>query len=288
MSERLYLRLDEDVVPGPDVTVPHATLRTLPVPRELRSAVEQLLSYRESIPIGEEQERVLPDGAVRLVFNLGALPRVNGVAGARAEVVGAAAKPVVVQFSGRVHGLSVTLRPGSARALFGVPAGALTESATPLDALWGREGAAALERLEAAPDDGARSAVLHEVLLDRLRRGDAGESRSARRAAELIAAGEGRRPLREVAAELGVGERRLEQLFQMHVGLTPRSYGRLARLWACLRALRAEPAPRWAELAARAGYYDQAHLSNEFRALCGLSPRELSRRRTSGSSKTPA
>jgi len=288
VQERLYLRLDEDAGPGPDVTVPHETLRALPVRRELGAAIESVLSYRESIPAGEQVlERVLPDGAVRLVFNLGALPSVNGVADVRGAVVGAAATPVLVQLSGRVHGLSVTLRPGAARALCGVPATELAESAAPLDVLWGRAGAELLERLEAAPDERVRGAVLHDVLLGRLRAADTRVSRAARQAAALIAARAGRGRQREVAAALGIGERRLEQLFREHVGLTPRRYARLARLWGCLRALRSEPAPRWAELAVRAGYYDQAHLSNEFRSLCGISPRELLRRRTSESSKTP-
>ncbi|KWT82727.1 MULTISPECIES: helix-turn-helix domain-containing protein [unclassified Variovorax] len=34
------------------------------------------------------------------------------------------------------------------------------------------------------------------------------------------------------------------------------------------------------------GYYDQSHLANEFRALCGLTPTEFLGRTVSGSSKT--
>lgn len=57
----------------------------------------------------------------------------------------------------------------------------------------------------------------------------------------------------------------------------------------CLRALRAcAQSPAWAELAVAHGYYDQAHLANEFRALCGMTPTEFLRRRVSESSKTAA
>jgi AraC-like DNA-binding protein len=44
----------------------------------------------------------------------------------------------------------------------------------------------------------------------------------------------------------------------------------------------------WAELAAAGGYSDQAHLANEFRALCGLSPTQFLTRSVSVSSKTAA
>jgi AraC-like DNA-binding protein len=71
------------------------------------------------------------------------------------------------------------------------------------------------------------------------------------------------------------------------VGLSPRAFGRLARLHACLRVLRSERSPSWPQLALEAGFYDQSHLVNEFQALCGLSPRAFfERTRISVSSKT--
>jgi AraC-like DNA-binding protein len=70
------------------------------------------------------------------------------------------------------------------------------------------------------------------------------------------------------------------------VGLSPRAWGRLARLHGCLRALRRQANPDWAEMAVDHGYYDQSHLANEFRALCGLTPTEFLGRAVSGSSKT--
>jgi transcriptional regulator GlxA family with amidase domain len=106
------------------------------------------------------------------------------------------------------------------------------------------------------------------------------------RAARLVAETGGRISVRALAAKLGLGERRLQQLFALHVGLSPRAWGRLARLQGCLRLLRERPGSGWAETALEAGYYDQAHLANEFRALCGLTPSSFLERTTSGSSKT--
>jgi methylphosphotriester-DNA--protein-cysteine methyltransferase len=134
-----------------------------------------------------------------------------------------------------------------------------------------------------APDDAARSRLLQGTLQARVRDAAAGPAPVAQ-AARLIASAGGQRPLREVADALGIGERRLQQLFHAEVGLSPRSWSRLARLHACLRALRQHAAPRWAELAVDAGFYDQSHLANEFQALCGLSPTLFLT--VSGSSKT--
>lgn len=70
------------------------------------------------------------------------------------------------------------------------------------------------------------------------------------------------------------------------LGLSPRTFNRLARLHGMLRTLRSQPRVAWADLAAGSGYYDQAHLTNEFRALCGLTPGEFARRAVSVSSNT--
>jgi transcriptional regulator GlxA family with amidase domain len=183
-------------------------------------------------------------------------------------------------------GLSITLRSGAASALLGVPAGELTGLALPIDELWGGEGTEALERMSATADAHERVAVLEHVLQRRLVRADACIHRAAIEAVRLIGDSEGRLALSEVAVGIGLGERRLQQLFQAEVGLSPRSFSRLVRLRGCLRALRRQPAPGWAEVAVNAGFYDQSHLVNEFKAFCGMTPTEFLMRAVSGSSKT--
>lgn len=287
MSERLFLRLEDDALHGPETKIPAGTLRAFPVGAELRPHVAHILLYRETLAPGHEAlERVVPDGAVRLVFNFGDAPSAGPGNGLRVEAVGASAAPALVRLHGHIEGLSVTLRAGAAAALLGVPAGTITRSVVPLDELWGAEGREALERLVEQRDDRGRVAALHTILQRRLARSEASSSSAASRAAQLIAAAGGQRSLAEVAAAIGVGERRLQQLFHAQVGLSPRTWSRLSRFHGCLRALRLTPEPRWAQLAVDSGFYDQSHLSNEFRALCGLTPTELLARGSSGSSKT--
>jgi len=289
MSERLFLRLADDPVHAPEATVPEGTLRAWKLQPALDAHVAHLLAYRERIAPGEEVvERVLPDGAVRLIFNLGDVPKVSQGARPALEAVGASAEPVLVRLRGRVEGLSLALRPGATAALLGVPAGELRGHAVPLALLWAADGAEVEERLAAAVDDSARVALIDSLLMRRLRRHAVAPSRTVRRAVQLITARSGLDSLRALAAEVGVGERRLQQLFHAEVGLSPRTFSRLARLHGCLRALRERPILAWAELAQHSGYYDQSHLANEFRALCGLTPSEFMARRVSRSSKTTA
>lgn len=289
MAERLFLRLDDDPLHGPESGVPAGTLRAFPVGAALRGHVSHIMLYRETFAEGHEvRERVLPDGAVRLVFNLGDAPSAGEGEGLAVEAIGASAAPVVVRMRRKVEGLSVALRPGAAAALLGLPVGEIGGSAVHLDALWQGEGTELLGRMAEAPDDATRVTLLHAVLQRRLRDGSAaaGNTAAAMHAAQLIAASDGRRSLREVATTVGVGERRLQQLFHAHVGLSPRAWSRLARMHGCLRALRLQSSPAWADVALESGFYDQSHLVNEFRALCGVTPTEFMWHAVSGSSKT--
>jgi AraC-like DNA-binding protein len=79
-----------------------------------------------------------------------------------------------------------------------------------------------------------------------------------------------------VVDEVGYSHRRFIELFDDAVGLTPKRYCRVQRLQRAIRELRGVGAARrqLAEIAAGAGYADQAHLTREFRALVGVSPGE--------------
>lgn len=289
MSERLFLRLEDDASHGPESDAPAGSLRGLPVRPSLRHAVAHLLLYRERIPDGTEVvERVLPDGAVRLAFNLGAAPTAGSGAGQPSTAIGASAQPALVRLRGAMEGISVTLRPGAASAVLGIPASELAGTAVALDDLWQGEGARVLDQMAQAPDDRARLTLLQDALERQVQHREVHLHAGVRHAARLIAESGGLRPLREVAEAIGVGERRLQQLFHEHLGLSPRACSRLARLHALLRLLRQQPSPGWAQVALDAGFYDQPHLANEFRALCGLTPTEFLQRAVSGSSKTAA
>jgi methylphosphotriester-DNA--protein-cysteine methyltransferase len=69
-----------------------------------------------------------------------------------------------------------------------------------------------------------------------------------------------------------------------HLGLPPRTLGRLLRFQAVAGAVRAGQVAQlgWAGLAAAGGYADQPHLHREFRALAGLTPAQALRAWTAG------
>jgi AraC-like DNA-binding protein len=79
-----------------------------------------------------------------------------------------------------------------------------------------------------------------------------------------------------LAEQLGWSPRRLSREFDREFGVSPKIVARLGRFDRARRELlRAPTVPVLADLAARHGYYDQAHLAREFRDFAGLSPTAL-------------
>ena len=78
--------------------------------------------------------------------------------------------------------------------------------------------------------------------------------------------------IESMARELGIGRRQLERLFKLQVGVGPKEFASLARFGAALR--RIDGATAWTDVAAAAGYADQAHFIRNFKRRSGLTPTE--------------
>jgi len=87
----------------------------------------------------------------------------------------------------------------------------------------------------------------------------------------------GRMAVSTLATETGYTRKHLAGLFLQQVGLSPKALCRVHRFRGALGLLNGAGQVPWAALADQCGYYDQAHLANDFRAFSGLTPGELVR-----------
>jgi AraC-like DNA-binding protein len=98
-------------------------------------------------------------------------------------------------------------------------------------------------------------------------------------AAKRLRAASGKTPIRDIAASLSISERHLRRRFRNAVGCSPKDYARRLRVANAAILADAETHPRWALIAAEAGFHDQAHMIADFKVLSGLTPRALHRER---------
>ncbi|MFT3914874.1 MAG: helix-turn-helix domain-containing protein [Anaeromyxobacteraceae bacterium] len=170
--------------------------------------------------------------------------------------------------------VTARLQLGASEAVLGVRASALGGRIVALEELWGSAATRRLlDRLAAARDASDAAAALEGAINERL--GAADGLRAAARLAVSAAERLPRATVHAVAADLGVSERHLRRVFRETVGVGPKTFARLIRFHRALGAARAGRREGWAGIAAAAGYYDQAHLIAEFRAIAGVTPQAL-------------
>lgn len=269
------------------------TLQRLPV-APLRPFVSLLWSAGEAGGTHfaqPQREHVLPLGAMHVVIRLNDAPlcllkvdsdacdqRLDG-----ALVGGARSRYYVRELHAPSCSVGLMLRPGAGELLFGVGAHELAERHTPLDDLWGAEAGRLRERLLELRTTEERLALLEAALAARLPRARALHPGIAAALAALPSV----QSVQVAVRHSGFSHRRFIDHFRRAVGLTPKSYLRVLRFQQALGALRGGKRSL-ADVAAEAGYSDQAHFNRDFREFAGVTPAEYRRRMPAEANHLPA
>jgi len=254
----------------------------------LRGLVSRYVGYRQD-GITMPLHRGLPSEHVTFIVSLAGPVRMIDMPGSdqgagswQGFAGGLHAGPALIAPDEVQAGVQLDLDPLGVRALLGVSASDLAGWVVDLNDL-PRPGLAALPaRLREAPSWARRFEILDEALLSSARQdrehtpaGEIGWAwRRMRRSAGSIR-------VADLAADVGWSRRHFSERFAREVGLPPKQAARVVRFGRATRMLReGSPgggSPRgggWelGELAHVCGYFDQAHLTNEFKALAGCTP----------------
>jgi AraC-like DNA-binding protein len=263
-----------------------ATLHRPPIPA-LRALVSQVWAQEpepDALPSHGAREHVLPTGATHIALRIGGSPL--RLFEPSADKLSLSLGPAVVGGARTAYHLrdvsepsasvGAMLQPGAALVLLGVPESALAGHHTPLDALWpAAEVAALTERLLACGDLAGRLALFERWLLGRA----AGQRSALHPALRGLLHRPARPDLRvaDLVRASGLSHRHCIALFRQATGLTPHDWLALQR-FGCALDLASRSTESWSDIAAAAGYADQAHLANAFRAMAGVTPTEWRRR----------
>lgn len=76
----------------------------------------------------------------------------------------------------------------------------------------------------------------------------------------------------ELTRKVGYSQKHFIHLFRTHVGVTPKSFMRIARFQRVIEGISANSSPDWVSVASDSGYYDQSHFISDFRHFSGFSP----------------
>ena len=243
----------------------------------LRPYVARYVGYRQE-GFAPGVHRGLPSPYLTFIISLGdpvdivGMPdRAQDPGAYQAFLGGLHAAPATIRHQGSQVGVSLQLTPLGARALLGLPAGALAWSVVDLEDVLGRPGRELVDRLAGATGWAARFAVLDSLLARRVDEPAGPAPETARAWHRLVTSG-GTLDVASLARGVGWSRRHLSERFRLELGLAPKVAGRVVRFERARRLLERPDRPALVDLAAACGFYDQAHLNREWRELAGCSP----------------
>ncbi|WP_409462870.1 helix-turn-helix domain-containing protein [Amycolatopsis sp. GA6-003] len=171
----------------------------------------------------------------------------------------------------RTRSVGVHFKPWGLAPFLPMPAAELCDRPVTIEQVWGRPAVAELrDRLATAATPHQMLTLLEKELRRRLR--ETAGLGLVRHASSVIAATRGSVAIGELSEAAGVSSTHLAQRFKTLVGVTPKRLARTHRFTATVLGIDPAGPVDWAALAARAGYFDQAHFGHEFRAFTGCTP----------------
>jgi AraC-like DNA-binding protein len=216
---------------------------------------------------GPHTQRVLTRPSVNMTFTTGG----------RARVVGVVREVFTETIEGRGRVVGVVFKPGGFRPYLDGPVSAVTDRFTPVEEIFGAEARAVADAVIAEPGTDAAVARVEDFL--RSRAPDRTDPVVAEVAAivERLAADPALLRVRDLAAAVGVGTRRLQRIFAEYVGVGPKWVIRRYRMQEAAERAEAGTGVDWAALSAELGYADQAHFTRDFSRVIGVSPAQYAR-----------
>jgi AraC-like DNA-binding protein len=251
------------------------TALSLPAP-PLRPFITRYAGFRRTgLPPGVHIGH--PSTEIDLIISLGApfdvLQMPNATqrpASFAALVSGLQDAPALVRQGPDVFGIHVFIKPLGVRAILGVESADITSLVLELSDIWGSRADDLIERLVAAGTWAQRFRVLDQAFLSMIT--SASVAPEIAWAWDRLSRTHGMVPIHALADETGFSRRHFGERFRLAVGVPPKIAARIFRFERACR-LMTEPRMTLAHLALACGYYDQAHLTREWQALAGCSPK---------------
>lgn len=203
--------------------------------------------------------RILPDGCIDVIYELGEVPS--------ARAVGTMTRAVVVETPHTSWLVGIRFRPGAAAAFLSIPADALTDSRVSMGEIGGD-----WPRVRQTKPV-ALLAELERCLLRRLQTLPGRDRRLVHAIRSLVS--ETPPPVAELAGALGWTRQHLGRVFRREVGIGPKEFERIVRLQRAVERIGSATDLPLSHAALELGYFDQAHMARDFRELCGLTAAEV-------------
>ncbi|CAM2070747.1 AraC family transcriptional regulator [Sulfidibacter corallicola] len=234
--------------------------------------------YMKGPPFLHPCERLLPTATVEVVINLGepfnlicnplrerTLHRYDG-----AVVCGPQSGHFTIDTNTERHLVGIHFRPGGLTPFSPLPLSEMRDWHLSIEDIWGDEGRRLHHRLLESSPTVERFRLVEEFFLSQWNPTKINPAIESARNLFVSMGPQAR--VAPVVDHIGFSRRHFNRLFQSSLGMPAKAFCRISRFQHALRKLEVDPHPDWSSFALDFGFYDQAHMINEFKSLSGFSP----------------
>ncbi|MGF9825387.1 helix-turn-helix transcriptional regulator [Brevibacillus agri] len=221
----------------------------------------QFHGHGQSTPL---LHRVIPDGCVDIIFDLGARSFGRG-----AFVTGLMTAYELMPLVEPQAMFGIRFFVEEADRFFRFPVAEVSAAHVLLEDLWGSEALWAMEGMLDAADTAQRIAWAERLLMQSLNRDGMRQNALLLTSMQHLYEHQGNLSVAALAEKVCYSERNVRRMFQQALGIGPKELSRIIQFQSLLQLLAKGQAASFVDAAVQCGYYDQSHVIKSFRAYYG-------------------
>lgn len=250
-------------------------------PAGLSPYIKYFYSLRgNSSEIGPGIHRVLPDGTLELIINLGdtlslSEDGMHWQSTHPVTVMGLFARKSFMQYSGAVHLVGAVFPPGYAGLFLNDDLQQFASSILPASFVYGAATRNLYDAVRNAVTEKEKHQVLEKFLCKKINTTtEAFRSNNILPAVQLIHQMKGKIKMSALAASAYLSERHFRRKFTQLVGIHPKQYAGIIRIKSIVKG-HSISGLSFATIVDESGYTDRAHFVKDFRNIAGIAPTQF-------------
>ena len=223
-------------------------------------------------------QRIIPTGLTELLLYFTQRPKIlnnNKYLSDNVALYGHQNDFYDIELTGDLSVFSIVFQPQGLMQFFKFPLHEIYNLNVPLKHLIGQTGRDLEEKMSKATTFHQRVNIVETYLWNLLKTNFVDfEFRRINHIVELIRQTYGNTNISQLASEACLCRRQFERIFAEHVGISPKQYLKIIRFQYALFQRQLNENLDMIDLSYKSGYFDQSHFINDFKSLCGLTPKQ--------------
>jgi AraC-like DNA-binding protein len=223
-------------------------------------------------------QRIIPTGLPELLLYFTARPKIltdNKHLSDNVALYGHQNGFYDIELAGNLSVFSIVFQPQGLMQFFKFPLNEICNRNVSLKDINGQAGRDLEEKMNETMTFNQRVSVIETYLLNLLKNNfDDFNFRRINHVSKLIKHTHGNIGIAQMASEACLSRKQFERIFAENIGISPKQYLKIIRFQSAIFQKQQNNNLNMTELSYESGYFDQSHFINDFKSLCGLTPKQ--------------